>query len=333
MVGAKLSKPKGWAQLLKGVGAAEPEPVAAPIVVSSTTKQSMISPEEVLKQKGFVKGATIQESKGDRTKLYKIQSISNGIVIVDEIIGLSEEAPRAVTIDWQKALEFWKVSKVMIETTFDYSQTKNSMFAVSERRIIDEEKATIWNALVTLKMRRESDMSPIVYCCNPSNLRWAAAVKDIGDIVFCPCVPMANVIEKVGSDFDDKQSKAGFLKLGCILDPADGDLVREKVFFAIKPIVWKAKTFSSDKDCILCPIFDIQTTDVESEANMEWLQIEHRSFEIPCMSNTRPIAKYEALKIYAPKAVYVPLQSASSISGGGKRRRLRREQAKPAGEE
>ena len=339
VVGAKLSKPKGWAQLLKGVGAgaaAEPELAeAAPIVVTSTTKQSMLSPEEVLKQKGFVKGTAIQESKGDPTKLYKIQSISNGIVIVEEIIGLSEQTPRAVTIDWQKALEFWKVSKLPIETTFDYSTTKNSMFAASECRIIEEEKITIWNALITLKARRESNMSPLVYCCNPYNLRWAAAVEGIGDLVFCPCVPVANLVEKVGSDFDAKGTKGcqGCLKLGCILDPADGDEVRDKVFFAIKPIVSKAKTFPSDKDYILCPIFDIQTTDVESEANMDWLQIEHRAFEIPCMSNTRPIVKYEVLKIYAPKAVYVPLQSASSISGGGKRRRIHRAQAKPAGEE
>jgi hypothetical protein len=170
-----------------------------------------------------------------------------------------------------------------------------------------------------------------MYCANPKNLRWAASVKDIGDIVFVPSVPLSNITERCGSDFDATSAK-GLLKLGCILDPADGDAVSDKVFFALRPHVTAMTTIPLDKDKVLCPIYDIQTTDVESEANMEWIEIEHRAYAFPCMSNTRAIAKYEALKIYTPKSVYVPLQSASSVSGGGKRRRLHREWAKPAGE-
>ena len=57
---------------------------------------------------------------------------------------------------------------------------------------------------------------------------------------------------------------------------------------------------------------------------MEWFEVDHRSYGIPYMRNTKPIAKYEALKIYAPTAIYVPLQSVASVSGGGKRQRIRK---------
>jgi hypothetical protein len=110
VIGAKLSKPKGWAQLLKGAAAtAEPidepeEPAPAP--PTSTTKVAEESPEQVLYRKGFRNDVVIYELKGNKEKLYKIKSISEGIVRAEEYIGLSESAPQTVTIEWLKVLEF-----------------------------------------------------------------------------------------------------------------------------------------------------------------------------------------------------------------------------------
>ena len=162
MVGAKLSKPKGWTQLLKGAAATtEPAPTEpAPAPPTSTTKAAEESPEQALYRKGFRNDVVIYELKGNKEKLYKITSISQGIVRAEESLGLSERAPQTVTIEWLKVLEFWRVSAAKVEAHVDYIHTKNNMFAVSNRRVIDEEKVTIFNALLALQKRRESDMSP-----------------------------------------------------------------------------------------------------------------------------------------------------------------------------